>query len=174
MASDVKTAPRSYDGIEALLRLKGTEFYGFRSGAGMRVVRIEHYGKLIAYGEHPYAEQALRILDDDSKASRRKYDDVYGKIEERHSEGSSEASSDFDLLMMRGIKLRATADGDDFVVRTSYTITSGNFAASNVVEGRGASFSAAIEAFVKAVSEKIPALAMTADELRPSPPQFGT
>lgn len=65
----------------------GATLHAFSSGGGLRVFRVEagskspgkRGNKLLAYGEHPYAEIALRHTEEDCQAGGRKYDDVYGK-----------------------------------------------------------------------------------------------
>lgn len=49
------------------------------------MIRIEKQSaKLLAYGEHPNVDEAFRILAEDYKAGGRKYDKVYGKLEEHY------------------------------------------------------------------------------------------
>ena len=50
--------------LENALRGDG-KMHAFLSGGGLRVVRIEVRGDLVAYGEHPVVSDALRICADD-------------------------------------------------------------------------------------------------------------
>jgi len=70
---------KKFEVIEGALR-KGGVMHAFMSGGGLRVMRIEkgRHGKLLGYGEHPYADEALRHVAEDFAAGGRPYDKVYG------------------------------------------------------------------------------------------------
>jgi hypothetical protein len=44
---------KKYRNLEKALN-DGAKIHIFRSGGGLRVIRVEKKGKLISYGEHPY------------------------------------------------------------------------------------------------------------------------
>lgn len=100
----IKLLP-SYPALEAALR-KGGTLHAFSSGGGLRVFRLEgsvtpgkRGMKLLAYGEHPHAEIALRHTEEDCAAGGRKYDDVYGKLYDHYLTGSRDTSSNIDRFL---------------------------------------------------------------------------
>lgn len=87
--------------LEPAFRSEG-KLHAFRSGGGLRVLRIERDGELIAYSEHPNVGDAFRILLDDYKAGGRDYNEVYGGSEEHYLTGSSAADSLLDQWILSG------------------------------------------------------------------------
>lgn len=93
--------------LESGLR-KGLRIHAFRSGGGLRVVRLEDKGdtekSLKGYGEHYTAEMALTYTAEDYEAGQRDYHDVYGedKLHPHYLTGSSAANSRLDLWLLRG------------------------------------------------------------------------
>lgn len=88
---------------EALL--KGHFLHGFRSGGGLRVFRMEKGGKdgkLIGYGEHPNAMEALSLLAEDLKVLGRAYKAVYGKLHPHYLTGSSTPQGELDSRILQG------------------------------------------------------------------------
>lgn len=72
------------------LHKKGCCLHGFRSGGGLRVFRLEQNEKLIGYGEHPHALEALSLLVEDLSFLGRAYKKVYGEKHPHYLTGSSE------------------------------------------------------------------------------------
>lgn len=91
----------------------GCNLHAFRSGGGLRVIRLEKGDKLFGYGEHPNVEDALRIAGEDFEAGGRPYDKVYGPIETPYWTGSSSPSSDLDAWVLQGqtFDARPTPEG---------------------------------------------------------------
>jgi hypothetical protein len=54
----------SYPNLEKALK-EGAKISIFRSGAGLRVVKVEKEGDLLSYGEHPYLSGALSHAETD-------------------------------------------------------------------------------------------------------------
>lgn len=79
--------------IENALK-EGYKLHAFRSGGGLRVLRLECDNKPLLYGESADLKNALRILNDDAKAGGRKYSNVYGKIEDHYLTGSYASDAD--------------------------------------------------------------------------------
>lgn len=88
-------------GIEKALE-DGCKIHGFRSGGGLRVVRIEQAGILKGYGEHPSADHALHHANEDFLAGGREYNDVYDKQHLHYLTGSTEMTSPLDGWLRRG------------------------------------------------------------------------
>lgn len=103
--------------IEAALR-DGGRLHAFRSGGGLRVIRIEQGergGQLVGYGEHPNVGDAFRILADDLAAGARMYADVYGPIETHYLTGSSSPDGRLDAWLLQGATFDAMAADGGFV-----------------------------------------------------------
>lgn len=100
--------------IEKALK-KGGRLHTFRSGGGLRVVRIERNGELLAYGEHPSIDDALAHAAEDFKAGGREYGSVYGGSKPHYLTGSPEATSRLDLWVLQGHNFDAYYD-KEFVV----------------------------------------------------------
>jgi hypothetical protein len=85
--------------LEEALLVKDTRLHAFRSGGGLRVIRMEADFNLIAYGESPWLPEAFRILNDDynfylKNGHRRGYDEVYGQNEDHYLTGDPIPSDD--------------------------------------------------------------------------------
>jgi len=102
-------------GIEKALR-EGCRLHGFRSGGGLRVVRIEQNEELRGYGEHPNVEDALSHANEDFLAGGRPYNKVYGKSKPHYLTGSSQATSPLDHWLLRGNTIDAYVRKRDVVV----------------------------------------------------------
>lgn len=105
------------ENIERALR-DGCRLHAFRSGGGLRVVRMERDGTLVGYGEHPEMEEALRHADEDVAAGGRPYAEVYGEdgLYDHYLTGSSTKSSDLDAWILKGGTFDAyVAAVDEFV-----------------------------------------------------------
>ncbi len=103
--------------LEEALR-DGCRLHGFRSGGGLRVIRVEDQkGALRGYGEHPHVEEALAHANEDLIAGGRPYKEVYGKSETHYLTGSCDASSDLDRWLLRGKDIDAFTEGREFVVQ---------------------------------------------------------
>lgn len=102
--------------IEEALR-KGGHLHAFRSGGGLRVLRIEkpRHGELLAYGEHPELSEAFRITADDYKAGGREYGDVYGNIEENYLTGSYSQEDELEKAVLNGASFDAYEKGGHIV-----------------------------------------------------------
>lgn len=99
---------------------KGQTIHGFRSGGGLRVVRLHDKGKLHAYGEHPYVYNALEHAEADCKAGGRKYDKVYGKIYDHYLTGA-EAQGGFDSWVAMGRGFDFLFLNEKFVFKSKYS-----------------------------------------------------
>lgn len=111
--SDI-TAPESqlsYSGVQQALD-SVARLHTFRSGGGLRVVRLERDGTLVGYGEHPNIEDAMSHADEDYLAGGRKYKQVYGKIYPHYLTGSSHASSILDSWISRGFTVDAVRNDE--------------------------------------------------------------
>ena len=100
--------------IEGALR-EGCKLRAFLSGGGLRVLRLEKYGDLRGYGEHPHIEDAFVILSEDYKAGGREYSEVYGKVHTHYLTGSQNTTSQLDLWIRQGSKFETLWDGEKFV-----------------------------------------------------------
>lgn len=107
--------PASLATLEKGLRA-GLKMHAFRSGGGLRVVRLENKKKsLKGYGEHYAVEVALDHLAEDYEAGQRNYNDVYGedKLYPHYLTGSSGANSQLDHWLLRGCTFDAyEAEGE--------------------------------------------------------------
>src|SRR3989344_1605994 len=101
--------------IEKALK-QGCRVHGFRSGGGLRVVRVEQKGKLRGYGEHPNVEDALFHANEDLSLGGRVYNKVYGVLKPHYLTGSSQATSPLDAWLLRGNTFDAFAEGSAVVV----------------------------------------------------------
>jgi hypothetical protein len=90
-----------YENIDEALK-DGCRLHAFRSGGGLRVIRLEKGGKLKGYGEHPDVLEALNHAQDDYKAGGRPYHEVYGGTHPHYLTGSSEASGPLDRWLLGG------------------------------------------------------------------------
>jgi len=95
--------------IETVLR-SGARLHGFRSGGGLRVLRIERNVRDLAYGEAPTFGEAMRHLADDLTTGGRRYEDVYGKIEPHYLTGTSTPDGDADRWLLRGCTIDVHAE----------------------------------------------------------------
>jgi hypothetical protein len=93
----------------------GGRLHGFRSGGGLRVLRVERDGELIGYSEHPNVTDAMRILAEDLRAGGRDYAAVYGPIETPYLTGSSTPDGDLDAWLLRGCTFDACGEGAEIV-----------------------------------------------------------
>ncbi len=87
---------------------EGCKVYSFRSGGGLRVIRIEKGKKLMGYGDYWNVEIAL------SRASK-EYLTGKDQNEPRYLTGSSTASSPLDSWILRGRDLEAWRENDKIV-----------------------------------------------------------
>lgn len=81
---------------------EGNKLHGFRSGGGLRVIRLEQEGRLTGYGEHPSADEALIHVHEDFLSGGRDYHEVYGKLYPQYLTGSSEVTSPLDGWLIQG------------------------------------------------------------------------
>lgn len=110
----------SYATLEGALR-KGHVIHAFRSGGGLRVIRIEkeRHGALVGYGEHPSVDEAMKRAADDFRAGGRPYADVYGdngKYPHYYLTGSTSSDSELDAWLHQGHTFDARAEGEQFIV----------------------------------------------------------
>lgn len=101
--------------IDRALR-SGARLHAFRSGGGLRVVRLEKSGELVGYGEHPQVEDALSHTAEDFEAGGRPYEEVYGGAKPHYLTGSLTPSSPLDTWLLKGSTFDAFVEGDDVVV----------------------------------------------------------
>ncbi len=96
---------------------QGYKLHTFRSGGGLRVIRLDKSGAKSFYGESYNFGEALRILNDDIKAGGRLYKDVYGSIESHYLTGASAKQNDkIDQLICAGNCLDAVFENDSIKV----------------------------------------------------------
>ena len=99
--------------IDKALREDECKLHGFSSGGGLRVLRLEtKKEKLVGYGEHPSADEALRHLGEDYEAGCRNYSDVYGKLYDAYWTGSTTVTSPLDAWLRRGSTIDALLQPD--------------------------------------------------------------
>jgi hypothetical protein len=113
-------SPLDLSGIDQALRA-GCRLHTFRSGGGLRVVRLENKGKLKGYGEHPDIREALVHTCEDYIAGGRPYKEVYGKIYPNYLTGSSSPSCELDIWVLHGHTFDAWMEGNDVVVELKGT-----------------------------------------------------
>lgn len=123
-----ETSPKAfgeYAGISYALR-DGAHLHGFRSGGGLRVIRLEkpRHGNLLGYGEHPYIEQAFDYCEEDIQAGTRNYKEVYGVIHDHFLTGCSTPSSEVDRWMLAGRELDINFNGDLFTFDGKHSVNS--------------------------------------------------
>ncbi len=99
----------------------GVKLHGFRSGGGLRALRLEEEGRLIAYGEGPTFEGALAILEEEAEVGPRPYGEVYGEIHPLYYTGQSTPSSEQDLILLQGGNVDAEASAEG--VRVVFSIS---------------------------------------------------
>lgn len=99
---------QTLNGIEQALQ-DGKILRAFRSGGGLRVVRIEDSrdGPLRGYGEHPNLMPALFHASVDYLAGGRQYSEVYGKSEPHYLTGTTQSEDRLDLWVLQGHTLWA-------------------------------------------------------------------
>ena len=99
---------QTLEGIDQALQ-DGKILRAFRSGGGLRVVRIEDSrdGPLKGYGEHPNLMPALLHASVDYLAGGRPYDKVYGESESHYLTGTTQSEDRLDLWVLQGHKLWA-------------------------------------------------------------------
>ena len=93
----------------------GGRMHVFLSGGGLRVVRIEKAGELVAYGEHPYIADAMLHTAEDYVAGGRPYEEVYGSKRRHYLTGSSKPNSELDALVRQGDTFDVTFEDGQFV-----------------------------------------------------------
>jgi len=103
------------NGIEVALR-DGSKLHGFRSGGGLRVIRIEKNDKLLGYGEHFSVDHALLHADEDYVAGSRNYPEVYGGKYPHYLTGSTDSTSPLDEWLLKGNSVDARFVEGRFVV----------------------------------------------------------
>lgn len=112
--------PASLVTLEKGLR-EGLKLHAFRSGGGLRVVRIESKDadeqSLKGYGEHYAVEVALDHTAEDYESRHRPYEEVYGedKLYPHYLTGSSAPNSPLDLWLLKGSTFDAYVDKDQIV-----------------------------------------------------------
>lgn len=92
----------------------GARLRAFRSGGGLRVVRIERGkrgGKLIGYGEHPHIQEALNLTNKTLRP-------VIGRMPKRsvYMTGASSADGPLDEWILCGHTFDAWAESDGTIV----------------------------------------------------------
>lgn len=111
----------------ALQKKPGSSVHGFRSGGGLRVFRFEGENKLLGYGEHPHALEALSLMVQDLSFMGRAYKKVYGAMHPHYLTGSSEPQLNrkhgaLDLWILQGNTFDASVkDGHVEVVLSGYS-----------------------------------------------------
>lgn len=98
----------SYKRIEAALR-EGARLHAFRSGGGLRVVRVENKQRLVGYGEDGHIYESLRLAEKATNA-------LCGARTSRLLTGSASSTDELDAWILQGHTFDAWADMDDIVV----------------------------------------------------------
>ncbi|MCR4280639.1 MAG: hypothetical protein NUV82_04440, partial [Candidatus Komeilibacteria bacterium] len=98
-------------GLERALK-EGGRLHAFRSGGGLRVVRIDRKDKCIGYGEHPHVEEALIHANSDYLAGQREYEDTYGVLYTHYLTGDSKATNILDAWILQGHTFDCWMDSD--------------------------------------------------------------
>lgn len=93
---------------------EGCRIHTFRSGGGLRVVRIEDDHSLRGYGEHPHIGKAFKHAEEDLAAGQRSYRDVYGPIYPHYLTGSSNADCFLDAWTLKGYNFDLWKEGNHF------------------------------------------------------------
>lgn len=111
---------RNLSGIEKAL-IDGCKLHGFSSGGGLRVIRLEKGKELAGYGEHPHAEEALKICNEDYLAGCKPYNEVYGSDAKRphYLTGSTECTSNLDCWLRFGSPVDCWREGDQYIFKMS-------------------------------------------------------
>lgn len=109
-----KSGRRPWIAIEAALKA-GSKLHAFRSGGGLRVVRIDPIDIAAnetptGYGEAPHWNRALSLLAIDLTDGPREYKDTYGRRTPHYWTGSSSSNSHLDTELLKGNKLDAWWD----------------------------------------------------------------
>ena len=104
-----QTKSASFPALDRALS-EGAILHGFRSGGGLRVLRIERGDVLLGYGEHADVGGSLSLIEEDTAAGHRPYDQVYGVLHPHYLTGSSEAASVLDAVLLAGGKVDAWAE----------------------------------------------------------------
>ena len=107
---------------------KGAKLHAFLSGGGLRVFRLEDADKkLVGYGEHCNALEALALLVEDYAAGGLPYSKVYGTWDgpdgkyEMYLTGASTPEGEIDAWMLKGYTIDACfEDGTVKVTKHGY------------------------------------------------------
>ncbi len=98
----------------------GYKMHCFRSGGGLKVVRIEDTcGKLMAYGEHPDISSAFAHTDEDFKLGQQKYSDVYGGENAKYPHyltGTYNSKTELDTWIVGGHTMDAWFENGKIIV----------------------------------------------------------
>ena len=116
-ANEYPMNPASLATLEKGLR-EGARLHAFRSGGGLRVVRLDMPGDIPkGYGEHYAVEVAIDHTAEDYLAGVRLYNEVYGEdaLYPHYLTGSSAPNSPLDLWLLKGSTFDAYVDKDEFV-----------------------------------------------------------
>ena len=100
---------RGYPALDAAIAA-GATVRAFRSGGGLRVIRVERGAqgtKLVGYGEAPHLKDALRHADEDTSVGGRPYGEVYGKAVPHYLTGAWPEGDPLDEWVFQGHGLRA-------------------------------------------------------------------
>jgi hypothetical protein len=94
-----------YSNIMRVLAEKASNhIHAFRSGGGLRILRLERDKELVGYGEAPNFDTALEYLEEDVAAGGHNYEDVYGenKLHPHYLTGTTKTSSNIDRWLLSG------------------------------------------------------------------------
>ena len=99
--------------------IDGCKIHAFRSGGGLRVVRITKDDVSKGYGEHPNINEALKHANEDYREGGRDYNKVYGVIYKHYLTGAIAIPSDkdeLDIWVYQGHTFDAHYENGEFVV----------------------------------------------------------
>jgi len=107
---------KNLGGVELAL-MNGCCLHSWRSGGGLRVVRLDKDGKGYGYGEHPYIDVALQHANEDYLAGGRDYHKVYGELYDHYLTGAFPTGEDeLDSWVYQGQDFDAWYEDGQFVV----------------------------------------------------------
>jgi hypothetical protein len=92
---------------------EGGHLHAFRSGGGLRVIRVEkgRHGELLGYGEHVHVQAALKLAN--------KTLGLFGRLPKKSVflTGDPSAEDALDRWLLAGLEFDAQNEGDEIVVQ---------------------------------------------------------
>jgi hypothetical protein len=116
--SDIKEYPALSKSLQS-----GCILHAFRSGGGLRVVRVNRNEKLEAYGEHPYIYNALDHAEE-NVVENLSYNEVYGKKYSHYMTGARPIGG-LDCWTFAGHSFDMSFDDGEFKFSSKYSYNRG-------------------------------------------------